>query len=347
MGRRGGRGRVRRQGAPDERDQARITAAASSAGAELRWHAREGNAHAVLALLAANANLEALDVGGRAPLHAAAQRGSAQVAQDLIAAGANVNSEDLEGYRPIHLAASFGHVQVLRALIAADADVDIPSRRGFRPLQFAASDGFLEMAQALIAANADVSSEFSSGRRALHASARNGHEQMVHLLLEEGAAPDAKDAQGGTPLALAESGGHERVAILLREALEARWVNLVPLQLFADVEGGLATISCVSLEGDTLLRLGSGFPKTGGDLVKLVRERVPAKPRTQWKLVLPSAEILEGELLSKPLHELLGSECGEAKEENEGSDVANARAEAAEEKADCREGGELRGRLGR
>merc|ERR1719189_1508615 len=154
-----------------------------------------------------------------------------------------------------------------------------------------------------MAASADVNGNDEYGSRPLHYAAASGALEVVRLLLEERASPNATNHDGRAPLAFAEERGHHQVAALLREALD---VMPVPLQLFADVEAGVAAVSCFNLEGDTLQTLRGELPKTGRDLAKFIAEALPAKSRTRWTLILPCGELLEDERLSVPLNELLG-----------------------------------------
>ena len=82
-----------------------------------------GDAKAVSSLLAAGADVNALDALGT-PLHMAALTGDAAVAGLLIDAGADIEAvTPPEAERPLHTAARSGKVAVAVLLIARKADV--------------------------------------------------------------------------------------------------------------------------------------------------------------------------------------------------------------------------------
>lgn len=89
----------------------------------------------------------------------------------------------------------------------------------------------------------------------------------------------------------------------------------VSLHLIAKVESGSASVSCVAPGGATLERFVGLDPNTNGQhLAQIIRETVPAEPKTEWRFVLPSGAILEDERLLIPLHELFDMHSDEVRE---------------------------------
>ena len=72
-------------------------------------------------LLQAGAPVDAPDVHGATPLHAAAARGQAGAMQALLRAGAAAGAAAADGTTPLHLAAAAGDEAALRVLLEAGA----------------------------------------------------------------------------------------------------------------------------------------------------------------------------------------------------------------------------------
>ena len=86
------------------------------------WAAvEEGDEAAVLALVAAGADVDAADMSGEPPLYIAASLGHDAVVRVLLAAGAVVDKADAEWDTPLLIAAEEGHQAVVRALLVAGA----------------------------------------------------------------------------------------------------------------------------------------------------------------------------------------------------------------------------------
>ncbi|MFM2310112.1 MAG: hypothetical protein RLY87_2234 [Chloroflexota bacterium] len=80
------------------------------------------DAVALLLRLGANPSTPSQNAFSVAPLHSATAANSLVCVELLIAAGADVNAIQRGGFRPIHAAAQHGNVAILRLLIAAGAD---------------------------------------------------------------------------------------------------------------------------------------------------------------------------------------------------------------------------------
>ena len=111
---------------------------------------------AAIPLIAAGADVNALNFEFESPLHHAASHNSAAVAIRLIGAGANVNALNDDGESPLHQAVGLNSDAVAIPLIAAGADVNALNDDGESPLHRAAGNNNTAVATLLIAAGADV-----------------------------------------------------------------------------------------------------------------------------------------------------------------------------------------------
>ena len=91
------------------------------------WLLTNGHTEAIRALIAAHANIEALDDDQSTPLHLAALNGHTEAIKALLEAHANIEALDNNQDTPLHLAALNGHAEAIRALL--DADVNIEATR--------------------------------------------------------------------------------------------------------------------------------------------------------------------------------------------------------------------------
>ena len=103
---------------------------------------RAGDARAVGPLATPDA-VNALGEGGITPLMLAARLGNEAVVSTLLAAGADVNAVDALGFSPLFHAcydaeADVGHPAVVEALLDAGADIEARIGYGVRPLMYAA-----------------------------------------------------------------------------------------------------------------------------------------------------------------------------------------------------------------
>ena len=78
-----------------------------------------------------------LDRAGRSKLHYAAADGDADAVLQLIAAGADVDLADFNGWTPLHFAAQAQSVPVIRSLLSGGATVDPLDNHGNTPLSTA------------------------------------------------------------------------------------------------------------------------------------------------------------------------------------------------------------------
>lgn len=107
---------------------------------------------------------------GWTPLHLAAQSGLFEVCRVLVAAGANVDALDKNGQTPLHVtaAALWGEVpDICRLLVAAGADVHARDHKNRTPLHRAAESWALDIYKLLRKAGADPHAKDSIGRKCL------------------------------------------------------------------------------------------------------------------------------------------------------------------------------------
>ncbi|MCK4341376.1 MAG: ankyrin repeat domain-containing protein [Phycisphaerae bacterium] len=134
-------------------------------GTDLHNAVARGDLQRVAALLAAGADVNAVDQRGFTPLHVAATSHNEKLIQLLLDAGADVNACDASGETPLHVAARHFRLEGIELLLASGADVHALNTRGDTPLHVLGStarvqdETFMRMlrvlAERLIAAGAD------------------------------------------------------------------------------------------------------------------------------------------------------------------------------------------------
>ncbi len=215
-----------------------------------------GDAEFVEPLLAAGADPNARDPGGRSALVYALERRNVTIADRLIAAGAvlepqaarviataastaragdpatfrfyldhglDPNARDAAS-RPILFAAiAGGNDSLVDVLIAAGANVHQAEPLGATALHVASLHGRAAMVAALLRAGADANAKASSathgmrgGTTPLHWGVK--HPDVVRALVAHGADINAADSDGQTPLLLSLFGQHTASALFLLES---------------------------------------------------------------------------------------------------------------------------------
>lgn len=205
-----------------------------------------GDVEEVLALIAAGADLEAVDGSGSPALFVRPPCDDPAVVEILLAAGADVDHRNDLGHTPLWSAALLGHTWTVRVLLDAGADPDPRPDDGWTPLVVALLRGHGGTAAVLSDAGADPDVLLDDGRPLLEELAARGdaagvgfvlergsgegkdaalrtaaalrHPEAVAVLLEHGADPEAPDRGGWTPLLLAARSGDAEVVDLLLAA---------------------------------------------------------------------------------------------------------------------------------
>jgi hypothetical protein len=157
------------------------------------------------ALMAAGADVHAVNDYGRTLLHSAAEEGDLWLAERLLSFGADPNSREHshQRYTPLHWAARNGYTEIVRVLLDRGAEADAPVRRPRRypelpkqrpnPIAFSRSMVTGHGAGYLLC----------DGQTALHLAVIEGRAAVFELLLDRGAEINVADDRAHTALDLA------------------------------------------------------------------------------------------------------------------------------------------------
>ena len=122
-----------------------------------------GSAAAIELLLNAGADPNAVLPGGETVIMTAARTGHVGAVNTLLRHGTSVNAkEGWRGQTALMWAAAEGHAPVIEALVAKGADVHARSNGGFTALLFAAREGQIAATKALLAAGANLNDAIPS-----------------------------------------------------------------------------------------------------------------------------------------------------------------------------------------
>ena len=155
--------------------------------------AKNGDFHAVPALLKEKADVNAKTADGTTALHWTAYWDDGKTADLLIEAGANVNAVNDLGTTPLWLAAENGSPSMVGRLLAAGAYPDTPLLSGETPLMTAARSGNVSVVRQLLARGADVNArEREYDQTALMWAVAQKHSVVVEALLESHADVSAR-----------------------------------------------------------------------------------------------------------------------------------------------------------
>lgn len=116
-------------------------------------------------------DVNAKDRTGATPLMAAARLAPAPLVQELLAAGADLHAVNADGNQALWLACVGENVDNIRLLVAAGIDIAHVNLTGATALMFAASSGRAAAVAALLAAGADPAQETDLGLTALDMAA--------------------------------------------------------------------------------------------------------------------------------------------------------------------------------
>lgn len=120
----------------------------------------------------------------------------------LIAAGADINAIEVEGYyRTALMEASIeGHLDIVNVLLSNGANVDIEDYDGRTALMFASQNGHKEIVIRLIEKGADLLKRDNCGDTALKKALRWGRDEVVSLIKERIAAKYEQVENGPKPV---------------------------------------------------------------------------------------------------------------------------------------------------
>ena len=221
------------------------TLGAGAADAQLIQAVKKGDATAVRALLARDADASARQGDGATALHWAAHLNDLETADLLIGASAAVDAANDLGVTPLWVAATAGSAAMVARLLAAGADPDVAPDTGGTPLMIAARQGNAAAVRSLLAHGADVNAqEGGQGQTALMWAVARGHADVARTLLEAGAYLHARTKPS-----------RRHVLLCCQESLGktegAEWVEqggLTPL-LFAARHGDAASVELLIAAG--------------------------------------------------------------------------------------------------
>lgn len=115
------------------------------------------------AFIKLGADIEATGTAGRGALHYVARRGGHDMLSWMLAKSTDVNPRDEDENTPLMLVPGWAGIS-MRLLLDAGADVNASNALGQTPLHFAASSGYIEGVGALVAAGANPRAIDTEGR---------------------------------------------------------------------------------------------------------------------------------------------------------------------------------------
>jgi ankyrin repeat protein len=195
-----------------------LSGSVHAADAPLAAAVQQNDAAAVRKLLAAKADVNAVQADGMTALHWAAYHDDADLVKRLLTVGAEAKIANRYGITPLFLACENGSGEIVAMLLAAGADANATLPGGETALMTAARTGRLAPVQALLAKGANVNARERKGQTALMWAAAEGHKEVIEALLAAGADYQTPLASGFTPLAFAIREGRTAATLRLIEA---------------------------------------------------------------------------------------------------------------------------------
>jgi ankyrin repeat protein len=165
------------------------------------------------------ADIGALDDGGRHLLHFAAVGGQMTVMNQLVKTfNADINCRDMCYETPLHLVVREGKHTVIETLMELGANLEARSRNGETPLMTACILGKIEIVQRLIGFGADTNTVTNFGSSALSEAALYCRRKVVECLLKSGVDKDSQNQTGQTALHTAAIDGPRKIVQLIIDA---------------------------------------------------------------------------------------------------------------------------------
>lgn len=213
----------------------------------LHWAVRIDSLDVIDVLIAAGADVSAINTFDVTPLSLAALNGNPAVIKTLLEAGADPNATMAEGEAVILTAARTGRADAIRTLVAYGADVNRTQAAGQTALMWASAEGHLGAMRALLEAGATIDARTivpenplrtglegpaPHGFTPLLFAVRAGHIDAVRLLLGAGADVNDTLPDGTSTLVLAATNAHWELGVVLVDsgadssAAEQGWTAL-------------------------------------------------------------------------------------------------------------------------
>jgi uncharacterized protein len=204
----------------------------------LQWAVFNGNSAEVRRLLAAHADVAAVNAYGVNAMQLAADASNTEVIGLLLKAGADPDSPNPDGETALHLVARAGNLEAAKALLRAGAHVDARERFGGQtPLMWAVARRHPEMVELLTSRGADVNARSlirdyqrvataesrakqldRGGFTPLMYAARENCGACLEVLLKHKVDVDLPDPSGMAPMVIAIMNGNFDIAKRLIEA---------------------------------------------------------------------------------------------------------------------------------
>lgn len=186
--------------------------------------AHDGDLGALQRALKQRARVDERDTRGRTPLHAATHAGQHAAIRALVAAGADINALDADRYDAVTIASVADDEQTLALLLSLGARADqTTSRYDGTALIAAAHLGHDQVVQRLIAAGAPLDHVNNLHWTAAIEAVVLGdggprHQRTLAALINAGANLNLADREGRTPLELARARGYGEMVRMLASA---------------------------------------------------------------------------------------------------------------------------------
>jgi ankyrin repeat protein len=187
------------------------------------WFAVMGNhSDAARLLILKGTDVAIKGPNGMTPLHLCTIRGNLDLAKLLVQKGAAVDQQDTSGRTPLLWTLFNSRRQVAemaKLFIHNGADVNVMDKHGRTPLKCAVEKGYLELVKLLISKGADINQEeIATGRSLLHIAAIRGFRDITELLIKKGLPVNKKDNFGYTAAMYSVEHGHGKVAELFHKS---------------------------------------------------------------------------------------------------------------------------------
>jgi ankyrin repeat protein len=204
---------------------ANINAVGGTMGTALNMAVNQGQERIVKLLLTRGADINLIGVESGTALQVAIHKVKAQLAKLLLERGADVNIEGGKYGTALQAACDTSNVQVVSWLLERGAKVNTSCGLYGNPLQAAAHRGEVEHVETLLEHDADVNLRGGKYGCALQAAAvserdEESHLKVIKILLAAGADVNLQEGEFGTPLQAAAYHHRAYVEILLKHGAD-------------------------------------------------------------------------------------------------------------------------------